>query len=123
MSTTDNALQQLMSVILDRKANPSDRSYTSSLISGGMSKIGRKVLEESEELVEAAGEPGESGRQHMIREAADVLYHLLVLLAYRDATLEEVEAELARRFGTSGLNEKAARSIYPASALAPPSPK
>ena len=61
------------------------------------------------EVVEAAGEPDEAGREHTIREAADVIYHLMVLLALRGVKLEEVERELARRFGMSGLEEKASR--------------
>ena len=52
---------------------------------------------------------GEPGRQHTIYEAADLLYHLWVLLAWRDIELSEVESELARRFGVSGLEEKASR--------------
>ena len=68
-----------------------------------------KIEEEAAEVVEAAGEPGDAGRDHTVREAADVLYHLLVLLAFRDIPLAAVEAELARRFGISGLDEKAAR--------------
>lgn len=99
-----------MAVIGQRKANPQDRSYTASLLAGGVPKISAKVLEEAQEAVEAAAEPGEEGRRHLVREAADLLYHLLVLLASRDATLDDVDAELARRSGVSGLDEKAARS-------------
>ena len=51
----------------------------------------------------------EAGRQHLIREAGDLLYHLFVMLAARDVALGEVEAELAKRFGISGLDEKASR--------------
>ena len=68
-----------------------------------------KIIEEAVELVEAAGEPGEAGREHTIREAGDLVYHLFVLLTARDITLQEVEAELARRSGVSGLEEKASR--------------
>jgi phosphoribosyl-ATP pyrophosphohydrolase len=100
---------RLMAVIEDRKAHPSDKSYTSRLLAGGVAKIGEKILEESAEVVEAAGEPGEPGRQHTIAEAGDVLYHLFVLLALRDIALSEVETEIARRFGMSGLKEKASR--------------
>jgi phosphoribosyl-ATP pyrophosphohydrolase len=78
-------------------------------LSGGIPVIGGKVTEEAAEVVEAAGEPGDEGRQHLVREAADLIYHLLVLLAHRDAKLSDVEAELARRFGISGLEEKASR--------------
>lgn len=102
-------LAELMRTIAERKANPSEKSYTSKLLAGGVPKIGAKVTEEAAEAVEAAGEPGDAGRDHLIREAADVLYHLFVLLAHRDVGLDEVEAELARRFGISGLEEKASR--------------
>lgn len=98
-----------MEVIEDRKRNPPEKSYTTSLLAGGVVRIGKKILEESKEAVEAAGESGEEGRQHVIREAADVIYHLLVLLAHRDATLTEVEAELGKRFGISGIDEKTSR--------------
>ena len=98
-----------MQIILDRKANPSEKSYTAKLLAGGVAKIGGKVTEEAAEVVEAAGEPGEEGRVHTVKEAADVLYHLFVLLASRDIPLAEVEAELANRFGISGLEEKASR--------------
>ena len=96
-----------------RSAAAADASYTARLLAGGVPKIGAKVLEEAAEVVEAAKEPGEDGRQHTVREAADVLYHLLVLLAARDVTLGEVEAELARRFNMSGLEEKASRNRPP----------
>ena len=66
-------------------------------------------MEEAGEVVEAAGEPGDAGRSHLIYEAADLIYHLFVLMGHRDVKLSEVEAELARRFGLSGLDEKAAR--------------
>jgi phosphoribosyl-ATP pyrophosphohydrolase len=101
--------QQLMDVIRDRKARPPERSYTTSLFAGGVEKIGAKLEEEAAEVVEAAGEAGDGGREHLVREAADLVYHLFVMLGYRDVSLGEVEAELARRFGISGLDEKAAR--------------
>jgi len=104
-------LDQLELTISQRltSAQP-DSSYTARLLAGGVARIGAKVTEEAAEVVEAAGEEGEVGRQHTIREAADVFYHLLVLLAARNVKLEEVEAELARRFNMSGLDEKAGRS-------------
>jgi len=104
-----SVLHQLMEVILDRKANPPPKSYTNTLLAGGVPKIGAKITEEAAETVEAAGEPDEAGRQHLIREAGDLLYHLFVMLAARDVALGEVEAELAKRFGISGLDEKASR--------------
>ncbi|MEM8947477.1 MAG: phosphoribosyl-ATP diphosphatase [Planctomycetota bacterium] len=102
-------IDALEATIHDRRANPSEKSYTSQLLSGGIERIGSKVLEEAAELVEAAGEPAEAGNQHAIYEAGDLLYHMLVLLAARGVELAEVESELARRFGMSGLAEKASR--------------
>ena len=98
-----------MATIEDRKAHPSAKSYTSRLLSGGLPAIAPKITEEAAEVVEAANEPGEEGRQHLVRESADLVYHLLVLLAHRDAGIADVEAELARRSGMSGLEEKASR--------------
>jgi phosphoribosyl-ATP pyrophosphohydrolase len=103
-------LDQLEETIRQRQlAGEADTSYTAKLLAGGVAKIGPKVTEEAAEVVEAAGEPDEAGREHTIREAADVIYHLMVLLALRGVKLEEVERELARRFGMSGLEEKASR--------------
>jgi phosphoribosyl-ATP pyrophosphohydrolase len=98
-----------MAVIEDRKVNPPAKSYTTTLFAGGVPKIGEKITEEAEEVVEAAGERGEEGRAHLIREAGDLIYHLFVMLGYRDVKLAEVEAEVAKRFGISGLDEKANR--------------
>ncbi len=107
--TGQHILAQLMAVIEDRKVNPPTKSYTTTLFAGGVTKIGEKITEEAEEVVEAAGESGEEGRAHLIREAGDLIYHLFVMLGYRDVKLAEVEAEVARRFGISGLDEKASR--------------
>jgi len=98
-----------MDVIIHRKENPSPGSYTSRLMAGGVEEIGRKITEEAAEVVEAAGESGPQGHAHLVHEAADLIYHLLVMLGHADTNLTEVEAELARRFGVSGLEEKAAR--------------
>jgi len=106
-----NVLHELMSVLEDRKVNPPPNSYTARLYSGGDSKIGAKILEEAREIVEAAGETGEQGRRHIVYEASDVIYHLLVLLAHHNIKLDDVEAEIARRFGQSGLDEKASRTV------------
>ena len=61
------------------------------------------------EVVEAAGEPGKKGRDHFVREVGDLVYHLLVLMQHKKCSLADLEAELARRFGVSGLDEKASR--------------
>lgn len=109
MNQKDGVLDQLMAVIESRRAGSPEESYTSRLLSGGVAKIGEKILEEAAEVVEAADEPGKEGKESLIREGADLLYHLMVMLACRDSRLAEVEAELARRFGVSGLAEKASR--------------
>ena len=85
-------------------------SYTTKLLEGGSDKIGGKIREEAEELIEAARESGDAGREHFIYEAGDLIYHTMVLLAWRGVDLDEVAGELARREGTSGLAEKASRS-------------
>lgn len=113
MTANDPVLQQLMQVIESRFRDRPEGSYTTKLFGGGVPAIGAKVTEEADEVVEAAGEPGEDGRQHLIREASDLVYHLFVMLAYREVTLSEVEQELARRFGISGLDEKASRDSQP----------
>ncbi len=105
-STIMNAL---MDVIAARKANPPPRSYVVDLMGGGVSKIGAKIIEEATETVEAADEPGSAGREHLIKEAADLVFHTAVLLGYRDIPWNAVEAEIARRFGISGITEKESR--------------
>ena len=108
----DNAsvFAQLMATIESRRANPPPNSYTAKLFEGGVKKIRNKLIEEAAELFEAAGEPAASGRSHVLYEAADLVYHLLVLFAHQGITLAELEQELSRRFGTSGLDEKASRT-------------
>ncbi|MBM3998755.1 MAG: phosphoribosyl-ATP diphosphatase [Planctomycetes bacterium] len=102
-------LNRLAAVIEDRKRNPSDRSYTARLLNGGTPSIGAKVMEEAGEVVEAAHEDGDAGRAHLAEESADLVYHLLVLLAHRGLTFSDVERVLARRFGVSGIDEKESR--------------
>src|SRR6188508_3020886 len=109
-----NVLQQLMAVLEDRKVNPPPNSYTAKLYAGGDAKIGAKILEEAHELVEAAGETGEQGRRHIVYEASDLIYHALVLLAHHNIKFDDVETEIARRFGQSGLDEKASRTAVAA---------
>jgi phosphoribosyl-ATP pyrophosphohydrolase len=101
-------LQAVYQVILDRKANPTDNSYTASLMRGGIDKILKKIGEESTEVVIAA-----KGGVHdeIVYETADLVFHLLVLLGHQNIPPEAVYNELRRRFGTSGIAEKAARSM------------
>jgi phosphoribosyl-ATP pyrophosphohydrolase len=109
MNDRESIFAQLMTVIESRMAEMPEHSYTTKLFRGGTKKIGEKIIEEAAEVVEAAAEPSEEGRLHLVREAGDLVYHLFVMLGHRHVTLSEVEAELARRFGISGLDEKASR--------------
>ncbi len=102
-------LDELAQTIAARAANPSQKSYTSELLAGGVEKIGGKIVEEAAEVVEAAGESGDGGREHFLRECGDLVYHFMVLLQHKNCSLADLEAELARRFGVSGLEEKASR--------------
>ncbi len=99
-----------METLAERQQTRPVGSYTTKLLEGGPAKIGDKILEEARELIEAAGEPGEDGRQHFVYEAGDLIYHTLVLLAWRGVDISEIASELARREGTSGLVEKANRN-------------
>ncbi len=101
------ALHRLAATIAARKGGDPESSWTAKLLAKGPEKCAEKF---GEEAVEAIIEAVKGDREKLTAEAADVLYHLLVMLAARDVTLEQVLAELARREGTSGIAEKAARS-------------
>lgn len=103
-------IRQLMRTLRQRAADRPAGSYTTKLLDGGPEKIGAKIREEAEELIESATESDDAGREHFIYEAGDLIYHSLVLLAWRGVDIDEVAAELARREGTSGLVEKSNRS-------------
>ncbi|MGI3186317.1 phosphoribosyl-ATP diphosphatase [Nioella aestuarii] len=99
-------LSRLASTIDARKDADPDSSWTAKLLAKGPEKCAEKF---GEEAVEAIIEAVKGDRERLTSEAADVLYHLLVMLAARDVTLEDVLAELERREGTSGVAEKASR--------------
>lgn len=103
---SNDVLQRLAATIRSRRAEPSEASYTSQLLEAGPEKCARKFGEEAVETVIAAIA---QSPQSLRAEAADVLYHLLVLLEARGVALEDVLAELDRRTGTTGLVEKAQR--------------
>lgn len=107
MRRLGEVLESLEGVIASRKGGDPERSYTSRLLAGGAALAGDKVTEEAGEVVQAAVAETDD---RVVSEAADLIYHLLVLLAARDISLTQVEGELARRFGISGLAEKASRS-------------
>ena len=101
-----NALERLAAVIAARKGGDAGVSWTAKLLAQGPEKCAEKF---GEEAVEAIIEAVKGDRGRLTAEAADVMYHLLVMLAARDITLDDVLAELARREGQSGLAEKAGR--------------
>jgi phosphoribosyl-ATP pyrophosphohydrolase len=84
----------VFATLQDRKANPQPGSYTNSLFDDGEDEIVKKVGEEAVEIILAT--KGQ-GNERLVEETADLLYHLFVLLAARDLTLDDVRAELARR--------------------------
>ncbi len=99
-----DVIERLEQVIAGRLRERPAGSYVTRLLDGGEPAIAAKIREESGELCAARG-PAES-----VHEAADVLFHVLVLLGLRGVEFAAVCAELERRFGTGGLAEKAARS-------------
>ncbi len=105
MSGESSVLARLMAVIEARNVNRPEKSYTAKLLAGGVEVIGAKVCEEAAEVVDAAGVAHEDRGYSLTYEAADLIYHLLVLLASCEVSLADVEEELARRFGKSGLRE------------------
>ena len=99
-------LEQLAATIEARKGADPESSWTAKLLAKGPEKAAEKF---GEEAVEAIIEAVKGDRERLTSEAADVLYHLLVMLAARDVSLDEVLSELERREGTSGITEKASR--------------
>ncbi len=99
-------LDRLAATIAARKAADPGSSWTAKLLANGPEKCAEKF---GEEAIEAIIEATKGNRERLTSEAADVIYHLMVMLASRDLTLADVEAELARREGQSGLEEKASR--------------
>jgi phosphoribosyl-ATP pyrophosphohydrolase len=103
---TNFTIHDLAATIDTRATASGEMSYTRKLLDKGPAHCAKKFGEEAIEAVIAAVE---GDRPALVAESADVIYHLLVLLKSRGVTLAEVEAALAHRTGTSGLEEKAAR--------------
>lgn len=99
-------LERLEAIIAARRGADPESSYVAKLNAGGLTKITQKLGEEATEAIVAALA---EDRDALIGEAADLLFHLLVLLGARDIPLSDVLAELERREGTSGIAEKASR--------------
>ena len=106
MSEQNDILAAVYQVIRERRESPTEKSYVASLYAKGLDKILGKIGEEATELA-VAGKGGE--REQVVYEAADLLFHVLVLLGYYDLAPEQVYDELRRRFGTSGITEKESR--------------
>ena len=105
-----DTLQKLAAIIEERKSAPPDSSYVAQLHHKGLEKILAKVAEEADETIEAAREAEVNGDlDHVIYETADLWFHTLVMLAKLETGPDAVLAELERRFGVSGLDEKASR--------------
>ncbi|WP_297771853.1 phosphoribosyl-ATP diphosphatase [uncultured Roseovarius sp.] len=100
-------LDDLARIIAARASADPDSSWTAKLLAKGPEKCAEKF---GEEAVEAIIEAVKGDRARLTSEAADVFFHLLVMLQSRGVALDDVMAELARRQGTSGLSEKASRS-------------
>lgn len=108
MTPSDRArpLDRLAATVESRKSADPESSWTARLLAKGPEKCAEKF---GEEAIEAIIEATRGDRKRLTSEAADVVYHLLVMLAARDLTLADIETELERREGMSGLAEKAAR--------------
>ncbi len=107
----DAVISELASIIRDRRAASGDTSYTRQLLDAGPERCARKFGEEAvETIIAALG----TDRSALAEEAADAVYHLLVLLESRGLAWSDVAAVLQKRTGQSGLAEKASRQARPA---------
>jgi phosphoribosyl-ATP pyrophosphohydrolase len=105
-SADSTVIERLYGLIASRKGGDVEKSYTARLFARGTSKLAQKVGEEAVEAVIAAAERQPA---QLIDESADLLYHLLVLWADAGVTPQQVFAELVRREGKSGVDEKKSR--------------
>lgn len=106
LSQVYDIMDTLYHTLLERKSMPESSSYTASLYAKGVNGFGKKIIEEAGEVLLALKDKDSA---QIVYECADLLYHILVGLAYYNIHPEQVLAELQRRFGLSGLEEKARR--------------
>nr|WP_256325553.1 phosphoribosyl-AMP cyclohydrolase [Helicobacter sp. CLO-3] len=99
-------IDTLYHTLLERKFAKGDTSYTASLYEKGVNTFGKKIIEEAGEVVLALKD---ADRAQIVYECADLVYHVMVGLAYNNIHPEQISQELARRFGLSGIDEKAQR--------------
>ena len=107
MSTHD-ILHRLSETLASRRHADPETSYTAKMFAGGPDSILKKIGEETAELI-MAGKEG--NRLHIVRESADVIYHMLVLLTFYGMGIEDVSQEMRRREGISGIDEKNSRGV------------
>ena len=107
MPGQSSVIERVFETIQSRAEGDPKTSYVAGLRAKGRGAITAKVAEESDELIAAARASVDS---EVVHESADLLFHMMVLWSDCDVTPDQVFAELARREGTSGLDEKAARS-------------
>ena len=108
MTAKSDVLLALEEVLEQRKGADADTSYVASLYAKGLNKILEKVGEEATELVLAAKD---GKKEEIVSEAADLWFHTMVMLADQGLSVNDIIDELARRFGLSGLDEKASRNV------------
>ncbi|MEZ7911353.1 MAG: phosphoribosyl-ATP diphosphatase [Propionivibrio sp.] len=106
MSTHD-ILHRLSETLASRRHADPETSYTAKLFAGGPDSILKKIGEESAELIMASKD---GKRLNIVRESADLVYHVLVLLAFYGLSIEDVSQEMRRREGISGIDEKNSRT-------------
>ena len=97
---------RLFDVIEERKKGSPESSYVAKLMLKGAEKINDKIIEEANEVCEAALETDNS---HLLHEICDLMFHTFVLASYKNISMDEIRSEFVRRFGISGLAEKAGR--------------
>ena len=97
---------RLFEVIEERKKASPESSYVAKLMFKGTEKINSKIIEEANEVCEAALE---TDKNHILYEICDLMFHTFVLASYKNISIDEIKSEFTRRFGTSGLAEKAGR--------------
>lgn len=107
MSDTAKMLERLEKTLKERRNTAPSESYVASLYKKGSRKIAQKV---GEEAVETAMAVAAGDKQELVKESADLLFHLLVLLEAEGLSIDDVVGELAQREGISGHEEKASRS-------------
>ena len=105
--TTHDILHRLSETLASRRHADPETSYTAKLFAGGPDSILKKIGEESAELIMASKD---GKRLNIVRESADLVYHVLVLLAFYGLSIKDVSQEMRRREGISGIDEKNSRT-------------